>query len=336
MLLTHKVRHYQDYTQELRKANLIAQFAVITKSRSSKDVKEFGLKSAIANQILKKYSNNKTIKKVSRVKLTLPAQSIKVNKENRIITIVPLRLTLNYYFPNTFIKVNQIELDHEYAYITVTVPEQPMKEVTSFIGVDSNTTGHCAVAAYPQTGEVRKLGKKASHIHKKYSQQRRHYQRNGKLKKLKASKNREKRIIRDMLHKASRAIISFAQEHNAGIKLEDLKGIRDRAKVTHSFKNSLHSWSYYQLTQLISYKAKLLGIPVIYVNPAYTSKDCSRCYKQGNRNGKSFKCHECGHVDHADVNAAFNIALRQEGIGRLSVDRVAFNRRADNLGEATL
>ncbi len=139
-----------------------------------------------------------------------------------------------------------------------------------------------------------------------------------------------------MLHKASRAIVSFAQEHNAGIKLEDLKGIRDRAKVTHSFKHSLHSWSYYQLMQLISYKAKLLGIPVIYVNPAYTSKDCSRCNKLGSRNGKSFKCHECGHVDHADVNAAFNIALRQEGIGRLSVDRVAFNRRADTLGEATL
>ncbi len=102
MLLTHKVRHYQDYTQELRKANLIAQFAAITKSRSSKDVKEFGLKSAIANQILKKYSNNKRIKKVSRVKLTLPAQSIKVNKEKRIITLVPLRLTLNYYFPKYF------------------------------------------------------------------------------------------------------------------------------------------------------------------------------------------------------------------------------------------
>ena len=123
-----------------------------------------------------------------------------------------------------------------------------------------------------------------------------------------------------MLHKASRTIIEFAQENNAGIKLENLKGIRYRAKTRHSLKHSLHSWLYYQLTMLISYKAKLLGIPVFYVNPAYTSKDCSRCNKRGTRNGKSFKCQECGHVDHADVNAAFNIALRGKGMGRFECE----------------
>ena len=336
MMLAYKTKHFKDYSHELTIARQIAEFAIVTKSRSSKDVKEFGLKPAIANQILKKYANNAKVKKIRSVKLTAPSQSIRVNKEKYTITIVPLKLTISYYFPNTFSKVNQIELDHEYAYISVTIDEQPMKAVTRHIGVDSNTTGHCAVAADPETGKVLKLGKQALHTRKKYSKQRKRYSCKGKFEKVKASKDREERKIKDLLHKAARSIVDEAEALGVGIKLEQLKGIRNTTKTTHSFKHFLHSWSYHLLVKFICYKAKLLGIPVIFVNPAYTSKDCSRCKKQGKRNGKLFKCQECGHVDHADVNAAFNIALRQEGIGRLNVDRVAFNGRTDTPGEATL
>jgi putative transposase len=43
----------------------------------------------------------------------------------------------------------------------------------------------------------------------------------------------------------------------------------------------------------------------------------------GNRHSKQFECPHCGHVDHADVNAAFNIALTPKGNGQFSAERDA-------------
>jgi putative transposase len=141
--------------------------------------------------------------------------------------------------------------------------------------------------------------------------------------------------------------VDLALYNGCGIKLENLKGVRkvnnkddtlekgkknkikDRRKEQKGSKAeenmqqeySLNSWSFQKLQQFIEYKARLQGVEVIYIDPHATSKKCSRCGHIGNRRSKQFECPYCGHVDHADVNAAFNIALAPKGNGQFSAER---------------
>lgn len=324
-----------DFTVELNKARQVADFALANPGYnfSSTHVKHFGLKSVISNQILRKYGRDKKIKKISNVNLIVPGQGIKVNIKDRTLYIQCLKLTLTYHFTE-FVKVNQIELDNKYAYVSVTVPEKPPMQPEAWLGVDLNTTGHCAVVANPTTGKVLKLGKEAYHIHKKYKSQRKKLQKKGKKKLVKKIGSRESRKVKNLNHQISRKIVDYALENNTGIVLEDLTGIRKR-KTNKEFKGLLNSWSFFQLSQFIEYKAKLLGVPVVKIDPAYTSQQCSRCGLLGTRKGKKFKCTHCGHVENADVNAAFVIALRHQGILQLPVDRGAGKGSTDTPKEAT-
>ena len=336
----YKVKHGRDFAEELEKAKAVAEYSLEHRTFSSKDVKDIGLKSVISNQILRKYGRNKKIKKIRkvRVKLIIPNQGIKVNNEYKEINIPSLKLKLKYYFPNNFEKINQIEIDNTYCYVSITVPEEPEEETLGdhYIGVDLNTTGHIAVVADPKSGKVLKLGKKGEHIHKKYKNIRKRLQKQGTYRKVKEIKNRESRIVRDLNNKVSRKIVDAAKSVKAGIKMEVLKGIRKTKKQARSFRYSLNSWSFYQLQKMIEYKAKLLGVPIVYINPAYTSQECSICGTIGKREGKRFECPKCGHVDHADVNAAFNIAKRELSIDQFAKDRDLAKGSTDTPKEATV
>lgn len=340
MLLTYKVKHHRDFSLELSKAKKVADYAIEHRSRSSADVKHIGLKSTISNQILRKYGSDRKARAVKNVVLIVPGVSIKYDAENRSIRVPCLTMSLNASHLPTFEKINQIELNEEFAFITVTINELPPREVENWIGVDLNSTGHIAVVSNPTTGRVRKFGKEALHIHRKYSKMRRHlyvHRHPGVAKK--KIKRKENNKIKDINHKISRAIVDQAAQQACGIKLERLSSIRQTARTSKSSRPLLHSWSFYQLQMMIEYKAKLRGVPVVYVDPAFTSQMCSRCGLLGTRNGKGFTCPHCGHVDHADANASFNIALRpslEEGVGRLHADRDACKGRIDTPQEATL
>jgi IS605 OrfB family transposase len=130
---------------------------------------------------------------------------------------------------------------------------------------------------------------------------------------LKNLSGKERRFARDVNHRISKQLVTIAKDTGRGIALEDLKGIRDRTTFSRKQRNMLHSWSFYQLRQFVEYKAQRAGVPVVYIDPCNTSRECSvcGCVDKANRKTQShFSCMSCGFVAHADVNAAVVISSR--------------------------
>jgi putative transposase len=181
---------------------------------------------------------------------------------------------------------------------------------TRWIGVDLNTTGHVAVAADILSGKTTKLGKNIHYNHHQSSKNCTKLWKEGKLWKLKKVKSRDRKTFKSALNAISRQIVSFAESLGSGIKFEKLFSPRysHRHGAEGSFEFSFGNGSFFALQQQVEKRAIDRGIPVIYVNPAYTSKRCCRCGHFGRRSRKHFECPHCGYMAHADVNAAFNIA----------------------------
>jgi len=123
---------------------------------------------------------------------------------------------------------------------------------------------------------------------------------------------RERRFQQWLNHNISKSIISSAKQTNSIVAIEDLTGIRERTNSKPRNKTERrrsNSWAFYQLRLFLEYKGIGAGVKVIAVPPAYTSQTCHKCLHIGTRNNKSFKCHNCGYHDDADLNGAKMIEL---------------------------
>lgn len=135
--------------------------------------------------------------------------------------------------------------------------------------------------------------------------------RNRKLKALNKFRNYESNFAKTYNHNLSNAIIKFAKDNKCEfINLEkiDRKGLDDRV---------LRNWTYYQLQELINYKAQFENIKVRKVSSHYTSQMCSKCGYIDENNRKTqdkFVCLKCGYKANADYNASQNIANSTEFI----------------------
>lgn len=146
---------------------------------------------------------------------------------------------------------------------------------------------------------------------------------------------RERRYARDVLHRVANGIIEEAQAYGCrAIALEDLGRLQEITPNIDWF----HAWAFRRLADYVEYKATTHGIDVVYVDPANTSRRCPECgcTTAGNRPHRGhFSCLECDRRQHADYNAAINIALRGVRRGQQPSRRTGARRCALKSGTVT-
>jgi len=130
---------------------------------------------------------------------------------------------------------------------------------------------------------------------------------------LKKLSGRMARFSKDVNHCISKKLVAKAKDTLRSIALEDLEGIRQRVTVRKGQRRSLHTWNFGLLRMFVDYKAKIAGVPTIFVNPRDTSRTCPSCgnVSKANRPTRDeFRCIQCGYAGHADYIAALNISFR--------------------------
>ncbi len=133
-----------------------------------------------------------------------------------------------------------------------------------------------------------------------------------KLSENKKYKDLTHRLRAFIKNESNRVINRLIKVHKPGeivVELLNFEGVNLSKRMNRLLSNC----------GLANIKAKLMcvsedyGIKITYVNPAYTSQECSVCHhteKDNRKTREKFECLCCGHKALADVNATKNIMSR--------------------------
>jgi len=126
---------------------------------------------------------------------------------------------------------------------------------------------------------------------------------------------KQKRRARDLEHKISRAVVTWATERQVQtIVIGDVRDVADGKQLNTKSQQKIGLWSHGRQRRYITYKAEAAGITVGLVEEAYTSQTCPgtlpdgtgclHCYKP---KGRVYRCPACGFTAHRDGLGAANL-----------------------------
>jgi IS605 OrfB family transposase len=215
-----------------------------------------------------------------------------------------------------------------FLYATIDLPEGAPIETKKFLGVD---LGIVNIATDSDGGTH--SGDDVERTRRRHHENRQRFQKKrtkGTKKRLKKLAGREARFRKHENHRISKALVQQAKDTGRGISLENLDGLRDRTTVRAKDRPRHMGWSFFQLRSFVEYKAQLVGVPIVLVDPRNTSRTCNvcgHCEKANRKSQAEFLCKHCGHSANADLNAARNIRDRAEckPASKLAIDDPGWN-----------
>jgi IS605 OrfB family transposase len=140
-------------------------------------------------------------------------------------------------------------------------------------------------------------------------------------RRLRKIRKKEARYRANQNHIIAKRCVQKAKDTRSALAVEDLEGINQRTRATtrKAQRNRRFGWPVYQLRTFLEYKALAVGVPVIAVDPAYTSQtcpECDHCHKGNRKTRDLFVCSKCHYQAPADLVGARNV--RKIGHSQLS------------------
>jgi putative transposase len=277
----------------------------------------------VSKSLIAKYQKNPKCKQARNLVIPVcgdKGKQIKLVEGGIRVPALFKRAVLPVNWPHSIVgHVRSIELFRRegewFASICYHAAKDPLVACEGVIGVDRNSVGNIAVFADPQTGAVRKLGICPARTKFVFRHRRKNLQCAGKTRLLRKLHRKQRRRMSYENHRATRAVVDYAATHRRAVVMERLEGVTAKDSKIRGYSEK-NQWAFAQFGSMLRYKCALRGIPLIEVDPAYTSQTCSRCGSIHRPDGKQFICLTCGHNDHRDANSGF--ASAQRGLKILS------------------
>jgi IS605 OrfB family transposase len=222
--------------------------------------------------------------------------------------------------------VASVLMTSRYRFLAVLQKEAPAPHATdNILGINQNSNGVAVTVMNAVTGRLLKqvyLGRNISLRQIRYENRRAKLQEyrdkdghRGKARlKLRRLSGRQRNYVRTNTWELAKAITELAERYSAKIAIERLRNLKRRnGQLSRKSRRKTNRIPYGFFRHALTHKSELLGIPLVEVEPRYTSQTCPKCryISRGNRRSwRQFRCVKCGFEADADRVASMNICLR--------------------------